>query len=208
MRLEAQCTDRKPPTLQIAQHREYGLAFRIIRVVLVLKAEIVVRQDRGWIGLFRSLERNIDIRRPKQSVPEGISPATGETILQLDRLIHHIPGMQAPDRSDGASSRLRQQCLPEARMEETGIVSIGGKVALIPETKALLSDKVFHGISLIVAPKGYGAILHIMEFKRDRNGVKNGVGGNDADLISQWPGLYDNTEDYIMWGVWGAQKSS
>jgi 2-polyprenyl-6-methoxyphenol hydroxylase-like FAD-dependent oxidoreductase len=110
--------------------------------------------------------------------------------------------------ADGASSRLRQQRLPEARMEDTGIVSIGGKVAITAETKALLSDKVFHGISLIMAPKGYGAILHVMEFKWDRNGMKNGVGGNDADLISQWPGLlYDNTQDYIMWGVWGARKN-
>jgi 2-polyprenyl-6-methoxyphenol hydroxylase-like FAD-dependent oxidoreductase len=110
--------------------------------------------------------------------------------------------------ADGASSRLRQQRLPDARMEDTGIVSIGGKVAITPGNKALLSDKVFNGISLIMAPKGYGAILHVMEFKWDRNGIKNGVGGNDADLISQWPGLlYDNTQDYIMWGVWGARKN-
>jgi 2-polyprenyl-6-methoxyphenol hydroxylase-like FAD-dependent oxidoreductase len=110
--------------------------------------------------------------------------------------------------ADGAGSRLRQQRLPDSRMEDTGIVSIGGKVAITPETKALLSDNVFHGLSLILAPKGYGAILHIMEFKWDRNGVKNGVGGNDADLIAHWPGmLYDNTQDYIMWGVWGARKN-
>jgi flavin-dependent dehydrogenase len=93
-------------------------------------------------------------------------------------------------------------------MEETGIVSIGGKVALTEESKALLSDKVFHGISLVMAPKGYGAIIHVMEFKWDRGGVKNGIGGNDAELISQWPGfLYDNTRDYIMWGVWAARQN-
>jgi hypothetical protein len=112
--------------------------------------------------------------------------------------------------ADGAGSRLRQQRLPHTRMEDTGIVSIGGKAAITPETKALLSDKVFHGISLIMAPRGYGAILHIMEFKWDRGGIKSAVGSNDADLISQWPGLlYDNTQDYIMWGGMGsAQESS
>ena len=46
-----------------------------------------------------------------------------------------------------------------------------------------------------------------MEFKWNRDGLKSGVGGNDAELISQWPGmLYDNTRDYIMWGLWGARQ--
>jgi 2-polyprenyl-6-methoxyphenol hydroxylase-like FAD-dependent oxidoreductase len=110
--------------------------------------------------------------------------------------------------ADGAGSRLRKQRLPHAKMEETGILSIGGKVPITPESKALLSDKVFNGISLVMAPKGYGAILHVMEFKWGRNGVKQGVGGNDANLISHWPGLlFDNTRDYIMWGVWAARQN-
>jgi 2-polyprenyl-6-methoxyphenol hydroxylase-like FAD-dependent oxidoreductase len=110
--------------------------------------------------------------------------------------------------ADGAGSRLRRQRLPQARMEETGILSIGGKLPITPESKALISDKVFNGVSLVMAPKGYGAIIHVMEFKWDRAGVKSNVGGNDADLISQWPGmLYDNTRDYIMWGVWGARQN-
>jgi 2-polyprenyl-6-methoxyphenol hydroxylase-like FAD-dependent oxidoreductase len=110
--------------------------------------------------------------------------------------------------ADGAGSRLRKQRLPHAQMEETGILSLGGKVPITPESKALLSDKVFNGISLVMAPKGYGAILHVMEFKWGHNGVKEGVGGNDADLISQWPGfLFDNTRDYIMWGLWGARQN-
>lgn len=109
--------------------------------------------------------------------------------------------------ADGAGSRVRKQRLPNAKMEETGILSVGGKVAMTEESRSLLSEKVFQGISLIMAPKGYGAILHVMEFKWDREGVKASVGGNDAALISQWPGmLYDNTRDYIMWGVWGARQ--
>jgi 2-polyprenyl-6-methoxyphenol hydroxylase-like FAD-dependent oxidoreductase len=110
--------------------------------------------------------------------------------------------------ADGAGSRLRKQRLPHARMEETGILSIGGKLPITPESKALISDKVFNGVSLVMAPKGYGAIIHVMEFKWDRAGVKTNVGGNEAELISQWPGmLYDNTCDYIMWGVWGARQN-
>jgi 2-polyprenyl-6-methoxyphenol hydroxylase-like FAD-dependent oxidoreductase len=110
--------------------------------------------------------------------------------------------------ADGAGSRLRKQRLPDARMEQTGIVSIGGKVPMTAESKALLSDKVFNGISLVMAPKGYGAIIHVMEFKWDRAGVKEKIGGNDAELISHWPGLlYDNTRDYILWGIWAARQN-
>ncbi len=109
--------------------------------------------------------------------------------------------------ADGAGSRVRKQYLPHAAMEDTGIVSIGGKVPITPATKTLVSSKVFNGISLIMAPKGFGGILHVMEFKFDRNGVKQGIGGNDYDLISQWPGLlYDNTSDYILWGFWAARR--
>ncbi|MFW8645636.1 hypothetical protein ACOJBO_38750 [Rhizobium beringeri] len=32
------------------------------------------------------------------------------------------------------------------------------------ETKALLSDKMFKGMSLIMAPMGFGAIIHSLEF--------------------------------------------
>jgi 2-polyprenyl-6-methoxyphenol hydroxylase-like FAD-dependent oxidoreductase len=110
--------------------------------------------------------------------------------------------------ADGAGSRLRKQRLPHARMEETGILSVGGKLPITPESKALISDKVFNGVSLVMAPRGYGAIIHVMEFKWDRAGVKSNLGGNDAELISHWPGmLFDNTEDYIMWAVWGARKN-
>jgi 2-polyprenyl-6-methoxyphenol hydroxylase-like FAD-dependent oxidoreductase len=110
--------------------------------------------------------------------------------------------------ADGAGSRLRKQRLPHARMEETGILSVGGKLPITPESKALISDKVFNGISLVMAPRGYGAIIHVMEFKWDHAGVKGNVGGSDADLIAHWPGmLYDNSQDYIMWAVWGARKN-
>jgi 2-polyprenyl-6-methoxyphenol hydroxylase-like FAD-dependent oxidoreductase len=54
----------------------------------------------------------------------------------------------------------------------------------------------------VFAPKGYGAIIHVMEFKWDHSGeLKNNIGGNDAELIAKWPGLlFDNTRDYVNWG--------
>ena len=104
--------------------------------------------------------------------------------------------------ADGAGSRVRRQYLPQARQEEIGIIAIAGKLPITEESAALVPPRVFQGISMIQAPKGYACILHVMEFKWDRFGkIKNGIGGSDAELIKVWPGLqFDNTRDYINWG--------
>jgi 2-polyprenyl-6-methoxyphenol hydroxylase-like FAD-dependent oxidoreductase len=104
--------------------------------------------------------------------------------------------------ADGAGSRVRKQYLPQARQEDTGIIAIAGKLPITEESAPLLPPRVFQGISMIQAPKGYFCILHVMEFKWDRSGkIKNGIGGTDAELIKIWPGLqFDNTRDYINWG--------
>ncbi|QGZ58944.1 FAD-dependent oxidoreductase [Paraburkholderia acidiphila] len=110
--------------------------------------------------------------------------------------------------ADGARSKVRRQLLPHARLENTGIVSIAAKVPMTEANRALLPPKVLDGITLISAPKGYGAIIHVMEFNWDGTGARSGIGGNDAALIERWPGLlYDNTRDYLMWGVWGARRN-
>jgi 2-polyprenyl-6-methoxyphenol hydroxylase-like FAD-dependent oxidoreductase len=110
--------------------------------------------------------------------------------------------------ADGSNSRVRRQYLPEARLEDSGILAIGAKLPLTPETGALLPHKVFNGISMVFAPKGYNCIIHVMEFKWDRDReLKQGIGDNDAALIARWPGLlYDNTADYINWGFSASAK--
>jgi 2-polyprenyl-6-methoxyphenol hydroxylase-like FAD-dependent oxidoreductase len=104
--------------------------------------------------------------------------------------------------ADGAGSRVRKQYLPQARQEDTGIIAIAGKLPITAESASLLPPRVFQGISMVQAPKGYSCILHVMEFKWDRSGkIKSGMGDNDAELIKVWPGLqFDNTRDYINWG--------
>ena len=104
--------------------------------------------------------------------------------------------------ADGVGSRVRKQYLPQARQEDTGIIAVAGKLPITEESAALVPPRVFQGISMIQAPKGYFCILHVMEFKWDRSGkIKNGIGGTDAELIEIWPGLqFDNTRDYINWG--------
>ncbi len=106
--------------------------------------------------------------------------------------------------ADGTSSPVRKQYLPHARLEDTGIIAIGGKALLTEEMAQVLPDRVFYGISMIVAPKGYSCILHVMEFPWNRDGVvKPGIVRSDAELIARWPGLlFDNTSDYVNWGFW------
>lgn len=105
--------------------------------------------------------------------------------------------------ADGSGSRVRRQYLPQAKTEETGIIALAGKLALTEESAKLLPPKVFEGISIVNAPHGLACILHVMEFQWDRDGnVKEGIGGNTEELIRQWPGLqFDNTRDYINWGL-------
>jgi len=111
--------------------------------------------------------------------------------------------------ADGTNSRVRQQYLPQAELAESGLIGITGKVELTPETKALLPPKVFEGVSMVFAPKGYSCILHVMEFKWGHDGQpRNGIGRSDAELLSRWPGmLYDNTRDYIMFGFAAARQN-
>src|SRR5215470_12367171 len=66
--------------------------------------------------------------------------------------------------ADGTNSPVRRQYLPHARLEDTGMVSIGGKVPLTAETRALLTPKMLGGLSMIFAPKGYAAVIYAMEF--------------------------------------------
>ncbi|WP_328998021.1 FAD-dependent monooxygenase [Kribbella sp. NBC_00709] len=105
--------------------------------------------------------------------------------------------------ADGSGSRVRRQYLPQAKTEETGIVAIAGKLPITEESAKLVSPKVFEGISIVTAPRGFACILHVMEFQWDRDGhLKSGIGGNTEELIRNWPGLqFDNTRDYINWGL-------
>jgi 2-polyprenyl-6-methoxyphenol hydroxylase-like FAD-dependent oxidoreductase len=50
--------------------------------------------------------------------------------------------------------------------------------------------------------------VHVMEFPWGADGLKEGIGSGDAELLARWPGLlFDNSRDYLMWGVWGALRN-
>ncbi|MEV0646748.1 NAD(P)/FAD-dependent oxidoreductase [Phytomonospora sp. NPDC050363] len=105
--------------------------------------------------------------------------------------------------ADGTNSPVRRQFLPDAVVRDSGVIAIAAKAPSTPENRALVPEVALNGISTFFAPKGQFMILHSMEFPWDHDGkVKDGVGGNDAELIARWPGLlYDNTRDYLNWGL-------
>jgi 2-polyprenyl-6-methoxyphenol hydroxylase-like FAD-dependent oxidoreductase len=101
--------------------------------------------------------------------------------------------------ADGAGSRVRKQRLPQARHEETGIVSMGGKLPMTAQSRALLSDKMFKGMSMIMAPRGLGAIIHSLEFTHSRA---------SAALLARWPAFASSIpDDSIGWGLWAARQN-
>ncbi|MFI9718505.1 FAD-dependent oxidoreductase [Streptomyces sp. NPDC052396] len=108
--------------------------------------------------------------------------------------------------ADGANSQVRQQYLPHAVLKEAGITSIAAKIPMSREALGLLPGPSRTGLSLTFAPKGFMCIWHVMEFGWDeRGGIKEGAAGNDAELLRSWPGLlFDNTRDYLSWGLWAA----
>jgi 2-polyprenyl-6-methoxyphenol hydroxylase-like FAD-dependent oxidoreductase len=101
--------------------------------------------------------------------------------------------------ADGAGSRVRKQRLPHAQHQDTGIVSIGGKLPMTPQSRALLSDKMYYGMSMIMAPKGLGAIIHSIEFSPGRAIPHFGA---------RWPGFESAiAEDCFGWGLWAARQN-
>ena len=101
--------------------------------------------------------------------------------------------------ADGANSRVRKQRLPRARHEDTGMVSVGGHMPMTPETRALLTRKMFSGMSMLMAPRGFGAIIHSLEFTPARD---------DPDFPRRWPDFADAVaQDSIGWGLWGTRRN-
>ncbi|WP_459718728.1 FAD-dependent oxidoreductase [Paraburkholderia sp. 2C] len=98
--------------------------------------------------------------------------------------------------ADGANSRVRSQLLPHAQIEETGILGIAGTTPLDASTRALLPAKILGGITLVLAPKGFGGVVHALSFDEPR------------DIYARWPGMqFVDRRDVVTWAVWGAASN-
>lgn len=99
--------------------------------------------------------------------------------------------------ADGTGSVVRQQRLPDARLEDTGMASFGGRLPMTEESRALLTREMFFGMSMVFAPRGIGAIIHSLEFPARRA---------DSAFTARWPDFVSHLdEDSIGWGIWGAR---
>lgn len=108
--------------------------------------------------------------------------------------------------ADGGNSRVRRQLLPHAQRIDTGVVSVGGKLALTAAVRAIIPPNLFRGPALIAAPKGRSMFLAVQEFAH-RPAAADAIGGDDG-AAALYPGLlFDNTDDYLMWGF-GARRSA
>jgi 2-polyprenyl-6-methoxyphenol hydroxylase-like FAD-dependent oxidoreductase len=168
------------------RHAERSVSRMTLRQVLLTGLEDIVQFDKVF-----SHYKQCDDGRVEAFFEDGTS-AKGDVLVA----------------ADGTNSRVRKQYLPQAGMEDTLIRSIGAKVPATPETLALLTPKIHRGVTLIMAPRGFGAILHVMEFPWDiRGDLKTNIGTTDAELVAQWPGMmFDNTRDYISWGLWASAE--
>jgi 2-polyprenyl-6-methoxyphenol hydroxylase-like FAD-dependent oxidoreductase len=166
---------------------EKSVSRMTLRQVLLTGVEDIVHFDKT----FTRYEQHPD-RKVTAFFEDGTS-ATGDLLVA----------------ADGTRSRVRQRYLPHATIKDAGVVAVGGKAPL-DDARAILPPRMLEGSSMIFAPGGVFSIMHVMEFKWDHNGaVKNGIGGSDAELINNWPGLlYDNTRDYFMWGVSDAARKA
>ncbi|GHH48235.1 FAD-dependent oxidoreductase [Lentzea cavernae] len=85
--------------------------------------------------------------------------------------------------ADGAQSKVRRLRLPDAKVVDTGITSIAGKLPLTDETVKLLPPLADGGITLLFGPQGEFVIIHVMRF--DGTGIE---------------------DDYIMWAYASAHE--
>ena len=110
--------------------------------------------------------------------------------------------------ADGTNSPVRKQYLPHAKLRDSGIVGIAGKVPLTAANRRLLPEKIFNGVTMVLAQRGLFSIIHVMEFPWRDGEPTLAAAQSDRALLAHWPGLhFDNTRDYLMWGMGGATQN-
>ena len=156
---------------------EKNVIRRTLRRVLLTGLEDNVSFGRGLVSYARNRDGSVTAHF------EDGSTAAGDVLIG----------------ADGSGSAVRKQRLPNAQLEDTGMVSLGGKLPMTTASKALLSEKMLYGMSMIMAPKGMGAIIHSLEFASHRA---------DPGFAARWPQFADALEDdSIGWGLWGARQN-
>lgn len=170
------------PTVSDApEDRDHNVSRMTLRQVLFTGMEDVIRFDKRCTGYTHR-----DDGRVTAHFDDG-DEATGDLLVG----------------ADGANSPVRRQYLPHAGQTETGLVAIGGKVALTDANSDLLPEQAMHGFSMLFDREGRFGIMHAMHMPWAGDGApRRGPGSTDPELVAAWPGLrYDNTTDHVSWGL-------
>jgi len=102
--------------------------------------------------------------------------------------------------ADGVNSQVRQALLPDARITDTGVLGIAGKVPLTGEFNE------FDGANMVSGPNGDGLFIARQEFASPQ------FPSNRSDLAEMGSEkakdfLFDNTKSYLFW-AYSAEKES
>ncbi|KIR61729.1 MULTISPECIES: FAD-dependent oxidoreductase [Micromonospora] len=190
--------------------------FNVVTERLRQTASFPLRPDTDDVGTERSVAR----MTLRQVLLTGLEDAVefGKTFTHYDQrddgtvTAHFADGTTATGdllvAADGTHSAVRRQYLPHAVIRDAGTINIATRIPLTEHTRSLLPERVAQGISLVFGAGGTMGVLHVMEFKWDRNGdVKLGVAAADADLLRRWPGLrHDTTRDNINFIIWSTAR--
>jgi 2-polyprenyl-6-methoxyphenol hydroxylase-like FAD-dependent oxidoreductase len=100
--------------------------------------------------------------------------------------------------ADGASSHVRSLLLPGAKREDTGLLGIGGKLALTDEVRVATPPAIMRGPTPILGPRGCFMFAGTVRY----GDLSGPVGRTDTAGSSH--GSCDATEEdreeYVMWG--------
>jgi 2-polyprenyl-6-methoxyphenol hydroxylase-like FAD-dependent oxidoreductase len=98
--------------------------------------------------------------------------------------------------ADGANSRVRSILLPEAKREDTGLVGIGGKLALSDEVRAWIPRAIMKGPTPILGPPGCFLFASPVQF----GDLGESGAGVDRTLGDERHSVFDDRDAYVMWG--------
>jgi 2-polyprenyl-6-methoxyphenol hydroxylase-like FAD-dependent oxidoreductase len=113
-----------------------------LRQLLTSGLEDVVSYDKRVVGFEQRPESGVELR-----FADGTS-AHGDVLVG----------------ADGTASPLRKQLLPDARVFDTGVGGIAGKVYLNERTRALIGDRLLGQMTMVLPVHGFGMFL--AEFRR------------------------------------------
>ena len=95
--------------------------------------------------------------------------------------------------ADGIGSRVRQQYLPHAKVIDTGIVAIGGKVPLDARSRQWLPEPFATRLNNVLPPRGCG--MFVAQYVRKPERRRLAANGEGSSL-----GLpLDELEDHVFW---------